>query len=57
MRMVDLIEKKQDKEVLTSAEINWIIDGYTNERIPDYQMSALLMAIYFNGMTDEELQA
>ena len=43
MRMVDLIEKKQDKEVLTSAEINWIIDGYTNERIPDYQMSALLM--------------
>ena len=57
MRMVDLIEKKQDKEVLTSAEIKWIIDGYTNERIPDYQMSALLMAIYFNGMTDEELQA
>ena len=57
MRMVDLIEKKQDNEVLTSDEINWIIDGYTNERIPDYQMSALLMAIYFNGMTDEELQA
>lgn len=57
MRMVDLIEKKQDNEVLTSDEIKWIIDGYTNERIPDYQMSALLMAIYFNGMTDEELQA
>lgn len=57
MRMVDLIEKKQHREFLTSDEINWIIDGYTNERIPDYQMSALLMAIYFNGMTDEELQA
>ena len=57
MRMVDLIEKKQENEVLTTNEIKWIIDGYTNERIPDYQMSALLMAIYFNGMTDEELQA
>ena len=57
MRMVDLIEKKQENEVLTIDEIKWIIDGYTNERIPDYQMSALLMAIYFNGMTDEELQA
>ena len=57
MRMVDLIEKKQQNKVLTTDEINWIIEGYTEERIPDYQMSALLMAIYFNGMTEEELQA
>ena len=57
MRMVDLIEKKQHNEILTTDEINWIIEGYTADRIPDYQMSALLMAIFFNGMTVEELQA
>lgn len=54
MRMVDLILKKRNNEVLTKEEINFIIDGYTNGKIPDYQVSALLMAIYFNGMTDEE---
>ena len=57
VRMVDLIEKKQHNEILTTDEINWIIEGYTADRIPDYQMSALLMAIFFNGMTVEELQA
>lgn len=55
MRMVDLIEKKQKNEILTTAEIKWLIENYTNDEIPDYQMSALLMAIYFNGMTKEEL--
>lgn len=54
MRMVDLILKKRNKEELSKDEINFIIDGYTKGDIPDYQVSALLMAIYFNGMTEEE---
>ena len=52
--MLDLIIKKRDQLELTKAEIDFIIKGYTNEAIPDYQMSSLLMAIYFNGMTDKE---
>lgn len=54
MRMYDIIEKKKNKIELTKDEIEWFISGYTNESIPDYQMSALLMAIYFNGMTEDE---
>lgn len=54
MRMIDLIYKKQLKKELTSDEIKFVIEGYTNETIPDYQMSAMLMAIYFNDMTDKE---
>ena len=57
MRMVDLIEKKQHKEPLTESEIKWMIENYTNDTVPEYQMSAMAMAIYFNGMTDEELSA
>ncbi|NNU84081.1 pyrimidine-nucleoside phosphorylase [Geobacillus sp. BMUD] len=57
MRMVDLIAKKRDGKALTKEEIEWIIRGYTNGDIPDYQMSALAMAIYFRGMTDEETAA
>jgi pyrimidine-nucleoside phosphorylase len=56
VRMVDLIEKKQKKETLTTDEIKWMINGYTAGDIPDYQMSALLMAIYFNGMEEAELR-
>lgn len=56
VRMVDLIEKKQEHETLTTEEIKWMIDGYTNDRIPEYQMSAMLMAIYFQEMTKEELR-
>ncbi len=54
MRMVDLIEKKRDGEELTGEEINFIIKGYTDESVPDYQMSAFAMAIFFKGMTAEE---
>ncbi|MBL4954069.1 pyrimidine-nucleoside phosphorylase [Neobacillus sp. OS1-32] len=54
MRMVDLIEKKRDGQELSTAEINFIISGYTDGSIPDYQMSALTMAIVFRGMTERE---
>src|SRR3954447_18657495 len=54
MRMVDLIEKKRDGHELTEEEIKFIINGYTAGTIPDYQMSALTMAIFFKGMTDQE---
>ncbi|MGM9987034.1 MAG: pyrimidine-nucleoside phosphorylase [Bacillaceae bacterium] len=54
MRMVDLIEKKRDGYALTKEEIDFIINGYTEGTIPDYQMSALAMAIYFKGMDDQE---
>lgn len=55
MRMVDLIEKKRDGGALTQEEINFWINGYTNGEIPDYQVSALLMAIFYQDMTDEEI--
>ena len=54
MRVVDLIEKKQAGLALSQEEINFLIAGYTDGTIPDYQMSALAMAIYFQGMTEEE---
>ncbi|MEC2056789.1 pyrimidine-nucleoside phosphorylase [Peribacillus psychrosaccharolyticus] len=54
MRMVDLIAKKRDGLVLTKEEIQFIIDGFTEGSIPDYQMSALSMAIYFKGMNEQE---
>lgn len=54
MRMVDLIIKKRNNEELSKEEIEFIINGYIKKEIPDYQVSALLMAIYFNGMTKEE---
>ena len=54
IRMYDLILKKRNGGILNREEIRWMIDGYTNGSIPDYQMSAMMMAIYFQGMTKEE---
>ena len=54
MRMVDLIIKKREKFELTEEEIKFIINGYVNNEIPDYQMSSFLMAVLFNGMTEKE---
>ncbi len=54
MRTYDIIEKKKAGGELTDEEIKFIIDGYTAGKIPDYQISALLMAIYFRGMTERE---
>lgn len=54
MQMYDLIMKKRNGGVLDKEEIDFFIDGYTNGRIPDYQVSALMMAIYFQGMDKRE---
>jgi pyrimidine-nucleoside phosphorylase len=54
MRMVDLIEKKRDGKELTTEEIKFIIEGYTEGSIPDYQISALTMAIFFQDMSEKE---
>ncbi len=55
MRFVDIIEKKKTGHALTKAEIAYWINGYVNGTIPDYQVSALCMAIYFQGMDDQEI--
>ncbi|AUD63242.1 pyrimidine-nucleoside phosphorylase [Tenericutes bacterium MO-XQ] len=54
MHIVDIITKKRDGHALTKQEIEYVIDSYTKGEIPDYQISAFLMATYFNQMNDEE---
>lgn len=54
MRMYDIIEKKRDGIELTEEEIYFFVNGYTSGDIPDYQVSALMMAIYFQDMTETE---
>lgn len=54
MHVVDLIHKKREGQSLTRDEIFWLINEYTAERVPDYQLSAFCMAVYFRGMTQEE---
>jgi len=56
MRMYDIIQKKRDGLELTDAEIEFAVEGYVRGGVPDYQMSALLMAVYFRGMTPRELK-
>lgn len=55
MRMYDVIKNKRDGKELTTEEINFFIDGYVKGEIPDYQASALCMAIYFKGMSNREI--
>ena len=55
MRAVDLIQKKRDGQELTAAEIKWLVEGYVAGTVPDYQMSAFAMAVYFKGMTTREI--
>ena len=55
MRAVDIIQKKRDGLELTSQEIQWLIEGYVDRTVPDYQMAAFAMAVYFKGMTTREI--
>lgn len=57
MRMYDLIMKKRNGGTLTEEEIGYMVSEYTADRIPDYQMSAMMMAIYFQGMSEAETVA
>ncbi len=54
MQAVELIRKKRDGETLSTEEIQWFVEGYTRERIPDYQMAAWLMAVYWHSMDARE---
>ena len=54
MTILDIIEKKRDKQELSKQEIEYFIKGYTEGTIADYQAAALVMAIFINGMTKEE---
>jgi pyrimidine-nucleoside phosphorylase len=55
MRTVDLIQRKRNGEELAPEEIEFLVVGYTNDDIPDYQMSSFLMAVFFSGMSDREV--
>ena len=55
MRMYDLIMKKRNGNALTEEEIQYMVDGYTKGDIPDYQMSAFTMAVYFRGMNEKAI--
>ena len=55
MRAVDIIQKKRDGIELSKEEIHWLIEGYVAGTVPDYQMAAFAMAVYFKGMTTREI--
>ena len=54
MTIIDIIEKKRDKKELSKEEIEFFVQGYTKGEVTDYQAAALIMAIFIQGMTDEE---
>ena len=54
MNSIDIINKTKRHQQLSDAEINWLVNGYTKGEIPDYQMSAWLMAVCINGLTEHE---
>lgn len=56
MNIIEIIAKKRDKQVLSKEEIEYFVNGYTRGEITDYQASALVMAIYINGMNNEEIK-
>ena len=56
MNIIDIIAKKRDKNELTKEEIDYFVNGYTEGKVTDYQASALIMAIYLNGMNYEEIK-
>ena len=55
MNILDIIAKKRDNKILSKEEIEFFVNEYTNGNVTDYQAAALVMAIYINGMTDEEI--
>jgi len=55
MNMYDIIDRKRHNQILSKSEIEYVVEGYTNGSIPDYQMSAWLMAVCCNGMNDGEV--
>ena len=57
MRTLDLIQRKRDGEELSAEEISFLIEGYTQSGIPDYQMAAFLMAAFLNGLNEAETTA
>lgn len=54
LNMYEIIKKKRDAQALTAEEIEFAVNGYTTGRVPDYQMSALLMAMFIRGLNEEE---
>ena len=54
MNIVDIIEKKKHGKRITREEINFLVEGYVNDKVPDYQIAALLMAVWFSGMDEQE---
>src|SRR5277367_3899807 len=57
MRTVDLIHRKREGEELSAEEISFLVEGYTKNEIPDYQIAAFLMAVFFSSMTDREVSS